>query len=99
MAAADFLVARKSQSGSISLLPDGTAHLMTLAGRKADARLKENNWITRWFCVLALFEPDRDRRYYCVICASENRPDEYRRLLKFLNMRTSTDDLQKAAWY
>jgi len=96
---AHVLSVRKSQSGLISLAPDGAAQVESYEGKQSEARLKENNWMSRWFCVLAMFEPDSNRRYYCVICASENTPDEYRRLLKFLNMRTSEAHLQKATLY
>jgi hypothetical protein len=89
---------KESQSGSIDLIQDGTALVETREGRRFQAQLKENAWATRWLCVLTLFEQESGRHYYCVICASENSPDEYRRLLKYLNMRTSTAIHQKATW-
>jgi hypothetical protein len=96
---AHLLSVRKSQTGLISLGADGAAQVASLHGTQSEARLEESSWVTRWFCVLALFEPVSRRRYHCVICASENTPDEYRRLLRFLNMRTSAVNLQKATWY
>lgn len=87
---------RKSHSGWIELLPDGTAHIRSSDGKKSQLLLKANAWAIRWLCVLALIEPDSGRHYHYVVCASENTPDEYRRLLKFLNMRTSAVNLQKA---
>jgi hypothetical protein len=90
---------KKSRSGWFELLQDGTAQMRFHDGKKSLALLHENAWITRWLCVLTLFEPDNGRNYHCVICASESTPDDYRRLLKFLNMRTSTATLQKANWW
>ena len=90
---------KKSRSGWFELLQDGTAQMRFRDGNKSLALLQENAWATRWLCVLTLFEPDSGSNYHCVICASESKPDEYRRLLKFLNMRTSTATLQKAHWW
>lgn len=87
---------RKSHCGWIDLHQDGTAHIRPGEGKKFQLLLKENAWAIRWLCVLALIEPDSGRHYHYVVCASENAPDEYRRLLKFLNMRTSAVNLQKA---
>jgi len=87
---------KKSHCGWIELLQDGTAHIRPSKGKKSQLLLKENAWAIRWLCVLALIEPDSGRHYHYVVCASENTPGEYRRLLKFLNMRTSAVNLQKA---
>jgi hypothetical protein len=88
-----------SRSGTVILHLDGTSRVITRDGKAVRARLNENAWVSRWLCVLKLFEPRRSKHYHCVICASENSPDEYRRLLKFLNMRSSATVHQKATWY
>jgi hypothetical protein len=87
---------RKSHSGSLELLQDGTMHMRFHDGKKSLALLKENAWAIRWFSVLTLFEQDSGRHYHCVVCASENAPNQYRRLLQYLNMRIPTANLQKA---
>jgi len=89
---------RPARCGRVTLFHDGIAQILISDGKVADVLLKENAWLCRWLCVLAMFEPDSGRHYYCVICASENSSDEYRRLLKFLNMRTSAASIQKVTW-
>jgi hypothetical protein len=85
-----------SRSGWLELLPDGTVQMNFHDGTQSRAVLMETAWTIRWFSVLALFEPDSGRHYHCVVCASENSPDEYRRLLCHLHMRSSAANLQKA---
>jgi len=87
------------RSGTVILHLDGASRVLTRDGKTVRARLNETAWVSRWLCVLKLFEPRRSKLYHCVICASENTPDEYRRLLKFLNMRSSATMHQKATWY
>jgi hypothetical protein len=86
----------KSQSGWFELLQDGTARMNFDGGRQSHSVLKENAWAIRWLCVLTLFEPESGRHYHCVVCASENPPDEYRRLLRHLNMSPPAANQQKA---
>jgi len=86
----------KSRSGRLELLPDGTVQMNFHDGRQSRAVLRENAWTIQWFSVLALFEPDSGRHYHCVVCASENSPDDYRRLLCHLHMRSPEANLQKA---
>lgn len=89
---------KPTRHGRVTLFHDGMAQIFTLDGKAADVLLQENAWLCRWLCVLDLFEPDSGRHYYCIICASENSPCEYRRLLKFLNMRTSSASIHKVTW-
>jgi hypothetical protein len=86
------------QSGTMALFSDGTARLKSADSQQLRANLLENAWTSQWFCVVALIEPDSSRHYYCVVCASENVSDEYRRLLRFLHMRTSSPEIHKVNW-
>jgi hypothetical protein len=87
------------QSGWIELLQDGSAQVRAQDGQKHALFLSENAWVIRWLCVVTLFEPDSRKRYHYVVCATENSLDEYRRLLMFLKMRSSTTHLEKARWW
>ena len=88
----------QSRSGVIRLFADGTAWLRTLSRREVNAVQGRNGWVSRWFSVLTLYEARNGRKYYCVICAAENHPDEYRRLLKFLRMHTPPEEVQRLIW-
>jgi hypothetical protein len=86
-----------SRFGTIRLFADGTALLRMVCGRKIKAVQGPHGWTSRWFSVLVLLEPDGVRKRHCVICASENRPDDYRQLLVQLRMRTAPES-QRMIW-
>ena len=44
-------------------------------------------WVSRWFCLFRLADPVTGRSHPCLVCASRNTPDSYRRLLVLLRMR------------
>ena len=88
----------QGRSGVIQLFPDGTALLRTVSGREINAIQGPHGWVSRWICVLTLYEADNDVKHNCVICASENYPDEYRRLLKLMRMRTPPAAAQRVIW-
>lgn len=43
-------------------------------------------WVSRWFCVLRWVDNEEGRTHTCLVCASENHPDDYRRLLTCLRL-------------
>ena len=86
------------RSGVIQLCLDGTAQLRTVSGREINAIQGPHGWVSRWICVLTLYEADSDVKHNCVICASENYPDEYRRLLKLMRMRTPPAAAHRVIW-
>ena len=90
--------AHQSRSGVIHLYPDGTALLRTASGQEINAVQGPHGWVSRWICVLTLYQADNSAKHHCVICASENYPDEYRRILKFLRMRTPPAAAQRMIW-
>ena len=79
-------------------LRDGTALLRTVSGQEINAILGRHSWVSRWVCVVALYVVDNNTKHHCVICAAENHPDEYRRLLKLLRMRTAPDEAHRMIW-
>lgn len=54
-------------------------------------------WISRWFCVFRLEDRDTGKGILCLVCASENHPDDYRRLLVWLRM-APLGDQRMMAW-
>ena len=88
----------QDRSGVIHLVPDGAALIHTASGQEVHAVLAPHNWVSRWICVLSLNEVENLAKRHCVICASENHPDEYRRLLKLLRMRTPPAAAQRMIW-
>ena len=90
--------AHQGRSGAIRLYPDGTAFLRTASGQEINAIQGPHGWVSRWLCVMTLCDADSRAKHHCVICASENHPDEYRRLLKFLRMRTAPAGTQGMIW-
>ena len=47
----------------------------------------ERSWSSRWISVLPLRELQNGRTRYGIFSASDNHPDEYRRLLLWLRLR------------
>ena len=88
----------QSRAGTIHLLADGGALLRTVSGQEIDAVHGRHSWVSRWFCVVTLYVVDDNTKHHCVICASENFPDEYRRLMKLLRMRTAPDEAHRMIW-
>jgi hypothetical protein len=88
----------KSRSGAIRLFADGRALLWMDSRPEINAAQGRHGWVSRWFSILTLQEAGNGRKHFCVICASENHPDEYRRLLKFLRMHTPPTEVQRMIW-
>jgi len=88
----------QSRSGVIQLFPDGRVFLRTVSGQEKNAALGPDGWVSRWLCILTLYEVDYGTKHNYVICASENHPDEYRRLLKLLRMGKPVAKAQRMIW-
>lgn len=78
---------KQGNSGCLALSADGSVESCCAGGYSSQWILHQNAWNSRWLCVLSLADPAGGRPTRCIVCASENRPDEYRRLRKYLNMR------------
>lgn len=85
-------------SGVVRIFKDNTAMLSTGAGQRAFATLAARQWVSPWFCSVAVHPAKGGKKRVLVICAAGNSPDEYRRLLKFLRMRPQTSDVEKMVW-
>jgi hypothetical protein len=88
----------QNRRGVIHLFPDGTALLRKDSGQEISAVQGPHSWVSRWVCALTLYEADNNAKHHCIICASENYPNEYRRLLKLLRMRTPAAATQRMIW-
>ena len=88
----------QSRAGAIQLLADGTALLRTVSGQEINTVQGRHSWVSRWICVVTLYVVDNNTKHHCVICAAENYPDDYRRLLKLLRMRTAPEEAHRMIW-
>lgn len=86
-----------SRSGFIRLLDDGRARIIAGDG-VTEAVADPRGWASRWFCVVALRGIPGGRLRRFLVCRSENHPDDYRNLLKFLRMRSFAADTQRTMW-
>jgi hypothetical protein len=76
---------RNGDRGRMVLLLDGRVRL-DRDGTEQYGLATGVSWVSRWFCVLRLADDDGGRKHSCVVCASENHPDDYRRLLACLRL-------------
>lgn len=91
------LAAGKNRAGFLRLFEDGTARIVS-DGRSRAALATPDGWASRWFSVVTLQEIPGGRHRRCLVCRSENHPDDYRNLLKFLRMRSTSADGQRMTW-
>jgi hypothetical protein len=70
---------------TLLLHPDGTLRLR-YGNDEIDGCIADGAWLSPWLSVLRWTTGD-GRRRSSLVCASENRRDEYRRLLVFLRLR------------
>jgi hypothetical protein len=65
---------------------DGTLLLLN-AGVELDG-VVEGAWVSRWLCVIHWTATGDNRRQHSLVCASDNTPDDFRRLLVLLRLGT-----------
>lgn len=85
-------------SGVVRIFKDDTSMLSTRSEKRVFASLAEHQWMSPWFCSIAVHPARGGRRRYLVVCAAGNDADEYRRLLKYLRMRTSASGAERMIW-
>jgi hypothetical protein len=85
-------------TGVIRLFHDGTAVFWTASEKRVFATLGNRNWVSPWLCSVPVYQARGGNKRFLVICASNNDPQEYRRLLKFLRMRAPTAASQRMIW-
>ena len=91
------LAAGKNRAGMLRLFEDGTARIVS-NDRVREAVATPHGWTSRWFSVIILRELSGGRIRRCLVCRSENHPEDYRNLLKFLRMRSTAADRQRMIW-
>jgi hypothetical protein len=84
--------------GDIRIFQDSTAVLTTATEKRLFTTLADRHWVSGWFCSVAVNPARGGRKRFLIICASDNDPDEYRRLLRFLRMRTLPSEAQRLIW-
>lgn len=73
--------------GTGDLYPDGTASA-TLEGENTLLEYSGHAWVTRWFSIIAFRESDSGKPCSWLVCAHNNHPDDYRRMLGYLRLRS-----------
>lgn len=86
-----FKMRRNCPSGPVRLFRDGAA-LLRLEGDDIAAVQSDHAWTSRWICVFPLRKSASADIIYCMVCASNNQPDNYRQLLAWLRMRNAPGD-------
>jgi len=89
---------RPEYRGTVRLLPDGMAEIHPERGCAVIGILKSNAWVSRWLCVVPLRDVERRKVHYCVVSASANSRDSYRRLLVALRMGSSPTIAETNSW-
>ena len=100
-AASVFLYAkmvRAQRPGVLILHADGTARINDSGSRAFDAVLQEQGWVSRYLCVVRLRVMGDGKKCCRLVCRSENRRDDYRRLLALLRMRPASTDSHRVIW-
>lgn len=77
--------ARADGATTLSLHADGTTTLTSAEGERP-VRLVARAWLSRRFCLVEWSELDRPGRGRGQVCASNNDPDDYRRMLGLLRL-------------
>jgi len=67
--------------GRLHLADDGSGVLFTAEGSRP-VRQQGGGWISGCLCVLPLRDLESHKRLNCIVCATLNRADTYRRLLR-----------------
>lgn len=72
--------------GRLRLFPDGLGTL-DRSGTERHIQLGGTAWLSPWICVIPLKTAPGAAIMPCMVCAAENRPDDYRRLRVLLRLR------------
>jgi hypothetical protein len=85
---------QRANRGVLRLWRDGSARIQASDGRETGAQCSPRGWSSQWFSVLVVKEHDSKRTRRCVVCASENVPDDYRRLRVWMRLSRPVKDPQ-----
>jgi len=78
-------LASKQPHGRLVLRDDGNLELER-NGASTPGTLLQRAWISRWLCVITWENLETGTRHPCLVCASRNTADEFRRLLVRLRL-------------
>lgn len=79
-------LAKSHPPGRLRLFADGVGWVSDTQTDK-QVRILDNAWVSRWFCLVPCRQLSSGKRQDIVVCASDNDPDDYRRLLTELRSR------------
>jgi len=74
----------------LRLYPDGLATLLSLSGSEVPATWGTRVWVSSRFCVVPVTRLDKPSETRLLICRSKQQPDDYRRLLGMLRLRSGS---------
>jgi hypothetical protein len=97
-ALAHWVTTSSLNAGVVRIFQDNTAMLSTASERRLFATLAARQWVSPWFCSVAVYLAKGGQKRFLIVCAAANDADEYRRLLKFLRMRSPASDEEKMIW-
>lgn len=85
--------ARHHPHGRLMMRMDGT--LLQERGDVEMHGMVEGAWVSRWLCVIHWATAEDNRQRHSLVCASNNRPEDFRRMLVLLRLgpRPSRDAL------
>ena len=78
-------------AGTVRLFSDA-AGILVIDEQDVGAMQGEHAWVSRWICVFPLRKSPGTDIIYCMVCASNNPPDNYRQLSAWLRMRNAPAD-------
>ena len=90
--------ANSHRAGIVRIHYDYSADIHTAHGTDGHANVGAHSWVSRWVSVLVLVDEHSTTRMECLIFASQNPPDAYRRLLAAVRMRSATSAAHGANW-
>lgn len=92
LAVASWLVFRRSSEslyrGTGMLFPDGTA-VELRSHEEVHLEFTGQAWVSSLFSVIHFLESDSGRKCSWLVCAANNHPDDYRRMLGFLRLNNN----------
>lgn len=90
--------ANSHRAGTIRIHYDYSVDIHTARGTDGHANIDARGWVSRWFSVLVLVDEHSGTRMECLIFASKNPPDAYRRLLAAIRMRSAPSATHGTNW-
>lgn len=77
--------ARRNVRKMLLLRLDGSLRL-DRGGKVVEGRLGGGAWVSRWVCVFHWTDLESGSRNHSLVCAVDNRPEDYRRLMVWLRL-------------